>query len=71
MSNSSYKFVEKVTEVLNRITEEQMPNIEKAAQAIAKSLMDGGVLNIFGSGHSTCSWKKLSIAQVDWFPSTP
>lgn len=52
MSNSSYKFVEKVTEVLNRITEEQMPNIEKAAQAIAKSLMDGGVLNIFGSGHS-------------------
>ena len=69
MSNSSYKFVEKVTEVLNRITEEQMPNIEKAAQAIAKSLMDGGVLNIFWRP-LRMPWKKLP-SQVDWFPSTP
>ncbi len=52
MKNGSYKYMEAIGEVLERIVQEQMENIEDTSQVIAKSLMDGGVLNIFGSGHS-------------------
>ncbi|MBS2964214.1 SIS domain-containing protein [Actinocrinis puniceicyclus] len=45
-------FLGKVREQLDRIESTQGPAIERAADLIAACLADGGVLQVFGTGHS-------------------
>lgn len=52
MSLDDASFLSKVREQLDRIESTQGPAIENAAELIAASLADGGVLQVFGTGHS-------------------
>ncbi|MGQ9533054.1 MAG: sugar isomerase domain-containing protein [Desulfotomaculales bacterium] len=46
--------------LIDRIVETQRPNIELGAQTIAASLIQGGVLHVFGSGHSAMVGKEIT-----------
>jgi uncharacterized phosphosugar-binding protein len=46
------RFYNESAAILGRIATEQMPNIERAAAMAAESVSAGGMLHIFGSGHS-------------------
>jgi len=48
----SQKYYENITEVLRKVNDTQMQNIKAAGKLIAKSLMDGKILHLFGCGHS-------------------
>jgi len=52
LSNAAEEFFDKTYETLNRIKETQKDKIMKAADLITESLMDGGILHTFGTGHS-------------------
>ena len=50
MSASAYQ--KQITEVLEKIWETQMGNIGKASAAMADTIVKGGLVHMFGSGHS-------------------
>ncbi len=50
MSVSRYR--ERITEVLDRVWSTQTDAIEKAAAAMADCIAGGGLVHMFGSGHS-------------------
>ena len=50
MSASSYR--ERIGGVVGKIWETQMGNIEKASAAMAETIANGGLVHMFGSGHS-------------------
>jgi uncharacterized phosphosugar-binding protein len=54
-------YFSRITEVINRISETQQGNIERAAQAFATAIRSGGRVYMFGSGHSV-------IPVLDIFP---
>jgi uncharacterized phosphosugar-binding protein len=43
---------ERITEVLNRIWDTQTANIEKVSAVMAECIVGGGLVHLFGSGHS-------------------
>lgn len=45
-------YLEKIGEVLKRIKNEQKENILKASNVMAKCIENGGLVHMFGSGHS-------------------
>lgn len=49
MRNQYYTVIE---ELLKEVEETQKDNISAAAKLVAQSIMDGGILQAFGSGHS-------------------
>ena len=49
MRNKYYVLIE---ELLKELEESQAENITKAAELIAESVMSGGIIQAFGSGHS-------------------
>jgi uncharacterized phosphosugar-binding protein len=46
------RFYDESSAILARIASDQMPRIERAAAMVADSVTAGGMLHIFGSGHS-------------------
>lgn len=46
------EYLEKVGELLDRVIEEQGEEIKKAAELLARSIQNGGVVHVFGCGHS-------------------
>jgi len=46
------EYLEKVGELLDRVIEEQGEEIKKAAEILARSIQNGGVVHVFGCGHS-------------------
>ncbi len=50
MSVSAYR--ERIGGVLGKIWETQMVNIEKASAAMAETIANGGLVHMFGNGHS-------------------
>jgi uncharacterized phosphosugar-binding protein len=49
---SARAFQKQITGVLEKIWETQMGNIEKASAAMADTIVNGGLVHMFGSGHS-------------------
>jgi len=49
---SAELFFQKGKEIVSRLEEEQMDNIKKTAEVMAKSILNDGVIHIFGPGHS-------------------
>jgi uncharacterized phosphosugar-binding protein len=49
---SAVQYRERITGVLNRIWETQITNIEKASAVMADCIARGGLVHLFGSGHS-------------------
>jgi uncharacterized phosphosugar-binding protein len=58
---SELEYLGRITEVISKIRETQKDNIERAAQAFAKSIESAGRVYMFGSGHSV-------IPVLDIFP---
>lgn len=50
---NSLVFKNETEKLLNYLYDTQKDNIEQAAQAMAKCIENGGVIHVFGSGHST------------------
>ncbi|QIA26714.1 SIS domain-containing protein [Thermaerobacter sp. PB12/4term] len=46
------RFADGVLELLHRLRDEQLPLIDQAAAMIARSIASGGIVRIFGTGHS-------------------
>lgn len=46
------QYRDRITEVLNRIWDTQTANIEKVSAVMADSIARGGLVHLFGSGHS-------------------
>ncbi|MCG8540239.1 MAG: SIS domain-containing protein [Clostridia bacterium] len=46
------KYFFKIREILNKVEETQKDKIEESAKLIAESIKKGGVLHVFGCGHS-------------------
>ena len=49
---SAIAYRERMGGVLGKIWETQMGNIEKASAAMAETIANGGLVHMFGSGHS-------------------
>ena len=49
--NMNY-FYDELCKILDKLEKEQGPNIVKAAEICADTMMKGGVVHVFGSGHS-------------------
>lgn len=45
-------YVSKIKQLIETVEREEAENIEKAAGKIAASIMDGGIIHLFGCGHS-------------------
>ena len=54
-------YLKKASDILGRIRDEQGDNIAKAADVMAKAIANGGLVHVFGSGHSV-------IPALDIFP---
>lgn len=52
MNLSGKQFFDEAKKVVQRVENEQMINIKKAAEIMAKSIANDGVVHIFGPGHS-------------------
>lgn len=52
MKKSCSEFLTKVREIIARIEEEEKGNIEKGAEFLARSVRGGGLIHVFGTGHS-------------------
>lgn len=46
------EFLEKVKGILTRIRDEEREGIEKGAELLARSIREGGLIHVFGTGHS-------------------
>ena len=55
------KYVEYLQSKLQEVVEQELPNIEKAAQLVTESCLKGGRLYVFGSGHSHLIAEELYI----------
>jgi len=54
-------YLKKASDILGRIRDEQGDNIAKAADMMAETIANGGLVHVFGSGHSV-------IPALDIFP---
>lgn len=52
-------YIEKIVMLIKSIAESQAAQIDQAAKLIAHSLLNGGVLHVFGSGHSAIVGKEI------------
>jgi uncharacterized phosphosugar-binding protein len=57
-----------VRERLDAIADQQLEAIDQAATAIVETIEAGGLIYLFGTGHSHC-WPKDTIARAVWPPS--
>jgi len=46
-------YIEKLVELLGRLLPDQRDRIDAAADIVARSMLSGGVIHIFGTGHSS------------------
>jgi uncharacterized phosphosugar-binding protein len=47
------RYINSLTNLLGRLLKDQQKNIHAAADIIAHSIMNGGVIHVFGTGHSS------------------
>ena len=47
-------YFEAINKIIKKIQETQGENIEKAAEIVADAVVKGGVLHVYGAGHSNC-----------------
>lgn len=50
--NVARKYLEHVQDILNKVTDSQSETLEKAANFVSESCLNGGRFYVFGSGHS-------------------
>jgi uncharacterized phosphosugar-binding protein len=55
------KYLERAIELIQTIESVEMEKIQKVAAVAAQSIMDGGILHLFGSGHSAIPTQEVYI----------
>jgi len=50
-----------MNKILKKVQETQGKNIKKAAQLVANTIMDGGIIHAFGAGHSNLLAEEISF----------
>jgi len=63
------RYIEKSIELLKEIDKLEKENIEKAGKAIGDTIMNGGILITFGSGHSLSGAKEIVSRAGGLFPT--
>lgn len=61
--NAAGKYFESTIELLNQIRDTQMPAIEKASELCADRIHKGGLVFMFGSGHSAMMCEEMTPRQ--------
>jgi len=61
--NASITYFDKTLDILNRIRETQMGNIEQAAGICAESIANNGLVFLFGNGHSRMMCEEMTPRQ--------
>lgn len=59
--NLAEKYFERAHQLLSDIQTGEIEKIQRAAQAVARSIKDGGILHLFGSGHSAIPTQEVYI----------
>jgi len=62
-------YFDKTVELLNRVRENEGPNIDRAADICANSIANGGLVFLFGNGHSRMMCEEMTPRQgcfVGW-----
>src|SRR5699024_8496201 len=65
----SKKYFEEINKLLNNLEETQQENIELAGSIISESIVNGGILQAFGSGHSYAAAIEISGRAGGLIPS--
>jgi Uncharacterized protein containing SIS (Sugar ISomerase) phosphosugar binding domain len=63
------RYIETAIAMLEKLDETQYDNIKKAAEIVADSIMAGGILISFGSGHSIVGAKEIHSRAGGLFPT--
>ncbi len=61
--NAAIDYYEKTTKLLAQIRETQLSNIERAGEICAQSIANGGLVFLFGSGHSRMMCEEMTPRQ--------
>lgn len=61
--NASITYFDKTLAILDRIRKTELPNIEKAAGICAESIANGGLVFLFGNGHSRMMCEEMTPRQ--------
>lgn len=61
--NAAITYFERVTELLREVRENELPNIEKAAEVCTQSIANGGLVFLFGNGHSRMLCEEMTPRQ--------
>jgi uncharacterized phosphosugar-binding protein len=67
MTNAALAYYEKTQALLSRLRETQLPQIEKAAELCADRISKGGLVFLFGNGHSRMMCEEM-IPRQGCFP---
>src|SRR5436309_7972338 len=63
MMSAALTYFERTRELVDRIRDTQMPQLEKAAAICAPSIADGGLVFLFGNGHSRMMCEEMTPRQ--------
>jgi uncharacterized phosphosugar-binding protein len=61
--NAAVNYFDKTLSILNHIRETELPNIERAAEICADSIARGGLIFLFGNGHSRMMCEEMTPRQ--------
>src|ERR1700690_844677 len=67
--NAAVTYFDSTIELLNRVRATQLPNIQKAAELFADRIAKGGLVHLFGCGHSRMLCEEMTPRQgcfVGW-----
>lgn len=62
MKVASTAYLAKIREIISRIETEEKASIAEGARMLARSIENGGLIHVFGTGHSHILLRKLSSA---------
>ncbi|TYR76380.1 SIS domain-containing protein [Rossellomorea vietnamensis] len=65
------QYFKKLEELLNTVENAEIENIKKAAVEIARSIQQGGIVHVFGCGHSHILGEELFYRAGGLVPISP
>jgi len=61
--NAAVSYFEKATELLRQVREHELAAIQQAAEVCASSIAEGGLVFLFGAGHSRMLCEEMTPRQ--------
>lgn len=61
-------YFEKVGNLLQLVLEKEKVHLQLAAEKVADSIENDGIIQLFGCGHSHILTEEVFTALVDWYP---